>query len=284
MRLRIIGCTGSMSGPKSAASSYLLQAIGPGEDGKDRTWNILFDLGPGSYGQLWNYIDPAKLDALILSHLHADHCGDIISMHVFHRWAPRAPKKILPIYGPVGLEQRIRQIDGDPNADYEPEFDFRELSEDNREFQIGPFKISAHEAWHTVPTFGFRVEGPSGFPADRLRDVQPLGKPVDGETAIFAYTGDTDYCESIERMALGVDLLLAEAGFLEADGTPETPICRGVHMTAERTGQLANNSGVGALIATHIQPWTEAGAVWDEVRRNWDGPFATANAGAMFVV
>ncbi|MBF1730569.1 MAG: MBL fold metallo-hydrolase, partial [Trueperella pyogenes] len=91
MRLRIIGCTGSMSGPDSPASCYLLQAHGPDErTGKERTWNLVLDMGPGSFGELWRYIEPANLDAVIFSHCHADHMGDVISLHVYRRWGPGA--------------------------------------------------------------------------------------------------------------------------------------------------------------------------------------------------
>ena len=40
MRLTIIGCTGSMSGPQSSASSYLVQADGVDTDGALRTYTI----------------------------------------------------------------------------------------------------------------------------------------------------------------------------------------------------------------------------------------------------
>ena len=41
MRLTIIGCSGSMSGPQSSASSYLVQADGVDTDGALRTYSIV---------------------------------------------------------------------------------------------------------------------------------------------------------------------------------------------------------------------------------------------------
>lgn len=89
MILTVVGVTGSMSGPASPASCYLLQAEGTDSLGLPHTYSVVFDLGPGSFGQIWNYTDPTKLDAVVLSHLHADHCSDIVSMQVHRRWHPR---------------------------------------------------------------------------------------------------------------------------------------------------------------------------------------------------
>ena len=84
MKLTVIGCSGSMSGRRSAASSYLLQATGadPALGGHARTWSVILDFGPGAMGQSLNYLDPALLDAMVMSHLHADHCADIVGMQV----------------------------------------------------------------------------------------------------------------------------------------------------------------------------------------------------------
>lgn len=70
MKLTVVGCTGSMSGPYSPASCYLVQGRGiDPETGLDRVYNVVFDLGPGSFGQLWRYVDPRKIDAVIFSTL-----------------------------------------------------------------------------------------------------------------------------------------------------------------------------------------------------------------------
>ena len=72
MELTIVGCSGSVSGPDSTASCYLVRAPYEG-----RTYALVLDLGPGSFGQLYRYLDPAQVDAIGLSHLHPDHCLDL---------------------------------------------------------------------------------------------------------------------------------------------------------------------------------------------------------------
>ena len=155
MRLRIIGCTGSMSGPDSPASCYLLQAHGPDErTGRERTWNLVLDMGPGSFGELWRYIEPANLDAVIFSHCHADHMGDVISLHVYRRWGPGAYCDPMVLAGPACLPGRVRQIDGaGEEENYSTEFIFKELN-DAKSWSLGPFTVSAAQAWHSVPAFG----------------------------------------------------------------------------------------------------------------------------------
>jgi ribonuclease BN (tRNA processing enzyme) len=72
MRLTIVGCSGSLAGPTSPASCYLVQTEHEG-----RTWNLVLDLGNGALGALQRHVDPEAIDAVVLSHLHADHCLDL---------------------------------------------------------------------------------------------------------------------------------------------------------------------------------------------------------------
>lgn len=263
MRLTVVGCTGSMSGPYSAASSYLVQARGADPDtGQVRTWNVMMDLGPGSFGALWRYIDARKLDAVLFSHLHADHMGDVISLQVHRRWYPTGPLPPLLLAGPEGMMDRVRGIDGyAPDETYEKEFVPVQLA-DREPLQVGPLTITPYAANHTVPAFGFRVEGPSeGDPSSRVE---------------LAYTGDTDTCDSMQEMANGVSLLLSEAGFTRADTT------RGIHLTGGRAAKIAREAGVESLVLTHIQPWTDPKIVIAEAREEWDGAISTAYAGATY--
>lgn len=264
MKLTIIGSSGSMSGPASPASCYLLQAEGLDQaTGETRAWSVLFDLGPGSFGALWNHLDPRDLDAVIFSHGHADHIADIISLEVHHRWHPTGPVDPLLIFGPAGIAERAQQIDGWATAeDFQGIFDFQVASA-GQAFSVGPLTMTPFEGRHNVPSFGYRVSGPA---------------EVDGASKTFAYTGDTDACDSIVSMATGVDLLLSEAAFTKNDAV------RGIHLDGERAGTLASQAQVGALVLTHIQPWTDPDQVLADARTVWDGDISLAVAGEHHVL
>ncbi|MDN5559160.1 MAG: MBL fold metallo-hydrolase [Ruaniaceae bacterium] len=258
MKLTIVGCTGSMSGPESAASSYLIQA----DDGS-RTWSLLLDLGPGAFGSLMRLMDPGDLDAIAISHLHADHMSDMISCHVYRRWHPDGALGPVPVYAPAGAVDRVRGVGGDSLDEcYQTDFEFRHLSQ-GAVFEVGPMRVTAHAVLHPVEAYALRIEGPS----------------ANGGTAVITYSGDTDSCEGLARAAGGADLLLSEAAFVE--GRDEI---RGIHMTGKRAGKIASKAGVGQLVLTHIQPWTDPELPLARARAHFDGPVALAAAVATFEV
>lgn len=264
MKLHIVGCTGSMSGPRSAASCYLVQARGiDPETGNERTWNVALDMGPGSFGQLWRIISPSELDALVFSHCHADHMGDVISLHVYRRWGPGRDLPPMLVAGPGCVRDRIRQIDGaEPGENYDTEFSFHTM-EDGVSFRVGSMTLTPAPAWHSVPCFGVRIEGPS---------------EDDGRQVSLFYTGDTDECDSIVDGARGVDLLLSEAGFMATDEA------QGIHMDGARAGNVAAHAGVSRMVLTHIQPWNDHEAVRSAAEETWGQRPDVAQAGQVYLL
>ena len=271
MKLTIIGCTGSMSGPDSAASSYLVQADGADPDGEVRTWSVVLDLGPGAMGQMLRYLDPIDLDAILISHCHADHIVDLVGMHVFRRWNPTGALGPVLTLGPGELRGRLNSVDGtSPEETYASEFSFR-TAVVGQAVQVGPLKIMPYEALHPVEAYGYRIEAPG----------------QDGRGSVsLAFTGDTDLCDGVEAMADGVDLLLSEAAFLEGRDT-----YRGMHLTGRRAGELAaGTSGeggrrpAGSLVLTHIQPWTDPADTLKEAAEVYSGPLEAATAGASWEI
>lgn len=276
MKLTVIGCTGSMSGPDSSASSYLVQATGAGEDGEELIYSVVLDLGPGSMGQLLCHLDLADLDALLISHCHADHMVDMVGMHVYRRWNPTGALGPVLTVGPSELLSRLNCVDGTPQTEtYASEFTFR-TAVPGESFQVGPMTITPFVALHTVEAYGYRIEGPS----------EELGEQGQRRTVSLAFTGDTDLCETMCEMADGVDLLLAEAAFVEGRDT-----VRGMHLTGKRAGQLAAGTAgevarrpVGQLVLTHIQPWTEQRIPLRDAALVYDGPLEAATAGATWEI
>ena len=82
MRITVLGCSGSVVGPDSPASGYLLRA--------PDTSPLVIDFGGGVLGALQRHADPGSVDVL-LSHLHADHCLDLPGLFVWRRYHPSPP-------------------------------------------------------------------------------------------------------------------------------------------------------------------------------------------------
>lgn len=264
MRLTIVGCSGSLSGPTSAASCYLVQA----DDADGRTWNLVMDLGPGAHGALMRAVDPRELDALFLTHLHPDHMADVASLQVYLRYHPEGPTGPLATFGPEGTTDRMAAVCWVPPAELAEQFRVRELVA-GTPVDVGPLRVEPVRMRHPVPAFGFRVSGPGELP---------------GSTVRLAYTGDTDSCAGADELADGADLLLAEASFQEG----REDDVRGIHLTGRRAGELAAGGDgrrpAALLVLTHLPPWTSAETVLAEAGAAYDGPVELATPGATWAL
>lgn len=257
MRLTVIGCSGSFPGPDSAASCYLVEHETVSETGERRTWRLLLDLGNGALGALQRHVDPFTIDAVFLSHLHADHCLDLCGYYVMRKYHPSGAQPRIPVHGPADSARRLAKaydLDEDPGMN--EEFDFIEY--DAAPVTVGPFTVTPTKVVHPIPAYALRVEA--------------------GGRAI-AYTGDTAACAAVVESARGADLLLAEAAFREGDENPP-----GIHLTGREAGEAAREAGVGRLVLTHIPAWYDPELQREHAARVWDGPLDVAVAGATYDV
>jgi len=265
VRLTVIGCTGSFAGPDSPASSYLVQA----DDAAGRTWSVLLDLGSGAFGALQGVIDPARLDAVCISHLHADHCADLAGLSVYAKYRPAGALAPIALYGPAGLADRSRwDPSAVPGADSGQAFELQ-VWRQGEPVSIGPLTIAPHRMAHPLECYGMRLAGPreAGRGASRA------------DRATLAYTADTDEGVGVDTVAAGADLLLAEAAFQEGRDT-----VRGVHLTALRAGAVAERAGAARLILTHLPTWNDPAVALAEARQTYRGPVAIAAAGQQWTL
>ncbi|MGV8967278.1 MAG: MBL fold metallo-hydrolase [Cellulomonas sp.] len=262
MKLTVVGCAGSFPSARSAASSYLVEA----DDDAGRTWRVVLDLGNGAFGPLQRYCEPTGVDAFAISHLHADHAADLVVLGVYRRYHPGGPCGPVPVYGPEGTLERLAQLAGtDPATDIGGQVEVRQW-QPGRSVDVGPLRLEPVAMRHPVPAFGIRVTGPSQLdPARRVT---------------LAYTGDTDACDGLDALAAGVDLLLAEAGFLEG----RDDAVRGVHLTGRRAGTAATTGHAGRLVLTHVPAWNDPEVALQEARAVYPGPIDLAEPGAVYVL
>jgi len=234
MRLTVIGCSGSFPGPDSPASCYLVEA--PYDGG---TYRLVLDLGNGAFGYLQRYVDPLRIDAVALSHLHADHCLDLASMYVQRLYHPDAPHPRVPVYGPSGTADRMaRAYNAGDRSGMDDVFDFREWGDGP--VRIGPFEVAVARVAHPVESYAIRV---------------------DCQGRALVYSGDTGPCDSLVRLARGADVLLAEASFVESRANPPD-----LHMTGRQAAEHAVRAGVARLLLTHVPPWTDPQVVLCDAR------------------
>lgn len=255
MRLTIVGCSGSLAGPGSPASCYLVQS-----EHERRTWNLVLDLGNGALGALQRHLDLTAIDAVVLTHLHPDHCLDLCGLYVAQKFSPAAGIRTrIPVYGPRGAGQRMARAYGmRPPHGMEHEFDFIDLK-DRRTVRIGPFTITPHRVRHPVPAYGIRVE-------------------ADGE--VLAYTGDTDTCDGLNLLFHDASLALADSAFV--DGRDQT---RGIHLSGSRAARAAVDAGgVRRLLLTHLPPWNDREVCRSQADAVWPGQVELAEADAVYEV
>jgi ribonuclease BN (tRNA processing enzyme) len=221
MRLTVVGCSGSGPGPSSAASCYLVEHDG---------FRLLLDLGNGAFGTLQGLVDPATIDAVYLSHLHADHCLDIAPFVVWHRYSGRSDGARVPLYAPVGADRRLsRAYDGDEGP-LDDVFDFVFIGAGR--FRLGPFEVRTARTAHPVECYAVRLTA---------------------EGRSLVYTGDTGPCAAVVDLAGGADVLLAEAAHPDGEDGPD-----GLHLTGAQAGEHAAAAGVGHLLLTHVPAWVDA--------------------------
>jgi ribonuclease BN (tRNA processing enzyme) len=243
VRLTVLGCSGSVVGPDSPASGYLLRA--------PHTPPLVLDFGGGVLGALQRHIDPGSVHVL-LSHLHADHCLDLPGLFVWRRYHPlaaSAPAGKALMYGPSDTWSRLGAASspyGGEIDDFSDIFDIRHWV-DGEPVTLGTLTLLPKHVCHPTESYGLRVTDPSG--------------------ASLVYSGDTGCCDAVVELARDADVFLCEASWTHS---PDRP--RNLHLSGTEAGRIAAEAGVRELLLTHIPPWTSREDVISEAKAEFDGP------------
>lgn len=212
MKLTIIGCWGGYPKVNEASSGYLLQ---------HDEFYLLIDCGSGVLAKMQNSIMPQDLDAVILSHYHADHIADVgVLQHarlIQGFLGKQTPN--LPIYGHSMNEHEFAKLtykEITKGIAYDP----------NSTLTVGPFSISFLMTAHPVPCFAMRIEA---------------------DEKVLIYTADTSFKEELIAFSEKADVLLCECN-LYGDQNGKGP----GHMTSVDAGTLARRADVNKLVLTHL--------------------------------
>jgi ribonuclease BN (tRNA processing enzyme) len=255
MLLTVLGCSGSFPGPDNPASGYLVT------DGETR---LAVDFGNGVLGALQAAADPFELDALLLSHLHPDHCADFSALTVFRRYHPKPSRDPrahrLPVHAPADAPSRLA-------AQYAP--NAAELAETDLT------DVYAFHPWGAPVAFG----GIEVRTAGVAHPCAAYGLRLTAGGRSLCYTGDSGACATLDELADGADLLLAEASWTHQDDRPAD-----LHLSGREAGELAARAGVGRLVLTHVPPWTDPRAVLAEAAAVYTGEIELARPAAEYTV
>jgi ribonuclease BN (tRNA processing enzyme) len=263
LRITVLGKSPSWQDAGGACSGYLIET--------ERT-RVLLDCGNGVFGKLREHLDYTEVDAVIISHLHADHFLDLVPYSYaliyapkqqpvpVHIWEgtdnPARPRLIAP---PHARETFQRIVGSWGNDDLiESAFQLEEYS-GGEEVEVGDIAARFHPVPHFIETFAVRISG--------------------GGSGEIVYSADTRPGEEIVEVARDADLLLIE-GTLPR---PERTGIRG-HLTPEEAGEHAREAGVRRVVITHISD--ELGDDWarEEAERGFRGPVEIAREGATYEV
>ena len=104
LRLTVLGCSTAAPDPGSPAAGFLVE------------WGdtaVLFDAGQGVVPRLQAVLDPHRLAAVVIGHMHADHYLDLAGLRYLFPWGDVAPRR-LPVHLPPGGRRRLDALaDGD---------------------------------------------------------------------------------------------------------------------------------------------------------------------------
>src|SRR5664279_79944 len=137
MELTVLGCSGSYGTPAGGAcSSYLVRA------GDTTLW---VDCGNGAFARLQQHAHPSEIDAVVISHVHPDHCADIYGLHVCNRW--NLGRSGLPVIAPEGVAGALEALVGD----FGDTFSWIEVA-DGDALEMGEAHLAFSRTHHPVPT------------------------------------------------------------------------------------------------------------------------------------
>ena len=206
MKLTILGNNGPYPSAGGACSGYLLCSD---------TTRVLIDCGSGTLANLPRHIAWEELDAVILSHLHFDHMGDMLPMQYALQFHPREGS--LKVYAPETpapvralLEAPCYALHG------------------MQDVQIGDICLRFMPVRHPVECYALRAEC---------------------KGRVFAYTGDTNTLPGLEDFLRDADVLLADAGLRMDHWKEAAP-----HLSAQLCADLAVKAGAKQLLLTHLNP------------------------------
>jgi ribonuclease Z len=222
---------------------------------------FLFDPGEGTQRQMTMAgIAASDLTWLCVTHFHGDHCLGVPG--IVQRIArDQVDHPVDAVFPASPYWERLRNA-----SSFHDVAKIREhpLTEEVVRLEAGDLTVTARRLDHGIDAYGYRLAEPDGrtMLPDKLREhgirgprVRELSGALLAECSVarpgqkVAFVMDTRLCDAVFELADGVDLLVIESTFLDADERLAT--AHG-HLTAGQAGRVAREAGVRRLVLTHI--------------------------------
>ena len=212
VKLTVVGCSPGWPNAGGAHSGYLVE---------NSAGRALLDCGPGVLSRLRAVEGWPRIDAIVVTHFHLDHSGDLAPWLWGHRTGPARDLPTPTLWLPPGGHAELGRF----AARFDETFHAQEYAP-GETFDVAGFRIRPIEVDHyTEPTFGLRVEN--------------------GDS-VLAYSADTGPTPALAELARNADLFLCEAT-LDERGERHP---RG-HLTAAEAAAAAAEAGARRLLLTH---------------------------------
>jgi ribonuclease BN (tRNA processing enzyme) len=263
VRITVLGKSPAWQDADGACSGYLVEADGH---------RVLLDCGSGVFSKLRRFVEYVDVDAVVISHLHADHILDLVPFASALTYAPRQqpvpvggwPGTDTParpgLHAPVGAADAFRRVCGGGGmreAHIETAFALREYEPED-ELDLGPLHVRFQPVPHFLPTHAIEIR--------------------EGDRRL-TYSADSSPSEDLCTFAGGTGLLLIEATLPR----PEREGPRG-HLTPGEAGEHGRRAGAQRLVLTHLSDEMDAHWAQAEAEQAFGGPVEIAREGAVYTL
>lgn len=289
----LVGSSANAQSPP-ALELVVLGSGGPGATGRagashlvlvEGVPRILVDAGPGSFARLGEAKLPlGRLDVILLTHLHADHAGELPGI-VKARAVSAGRPVLLRIFGPDA-----GRANGPDTADFPSTHRFVDLLFGKRgafgylpsfsapiKFDVRSVPARAGQPRVLLDEDGLRITALAGH----HRDAPAVLYRIEHSGQSISFTGDIDAQghAALRRLAEGSSLLVFNSVVLDPPGSPE--VLYTLHTAPQQIGELAAQLKVGKLVLAHIPPAVQAkrGEVESSIAASYAGPVVIAEDG-----
>ncbi len=252
--MTVLGSSSSIPRPNRACSCYLLQS---GQA------TVVFDIGSGGFANLRQFVDYHRLDAVFLTHMHADHFLDIIPLRYALKYGSLRRHGKLDLFLPPGGEAMLRKL----VAAF--------FTEGDRDYLDEVFDVKTYD-----PGAAIEIKDLTLTFAPTIHFIEAYAIRAQVQNTSVVYSGDSAPSEELVALARGANLFLCEATLGPYES--ETGV-RG-HCSAREAALMAREAGVDSLVLTHYGSGIPPDELSDEARRHFNGDCGVADDFLQLVV